>query len=102
MVKLLSTKELRNMPVADLRRDMRNLQGELAKQRMGLQLGKEKNSGTYRAEKRQMARMLTVLGEKAGESLQSTKANSTVAAPAEAKPTKAPAKKRSVSTKKAS
>lgn len=102
MSKHVSMKELRNMQPADILREVRTLRAELAKQRMGLALGKEKNSGSYKANKRQIARMLTVATEKTGESLQAKQADSTVPARAEEKAPKAASKKRSTSTKKAS
>lgn len=56
--------ELRNMQVADLTRESRGLRNEVAKMKIGINLGKQKNTGDYRDAKRQLARMLTVLTNK--------------------------------------
>jgi ribosomal protein L29 len=96
MAKHASTKELRNMPSADLQREARGLRADIAKQRMSLMLGKEKNSGVYRSAKRTLARMLTVAGEQKAEPVKA-------AAPVvETKPKKTTTKKKATSSKKAS
>lgn len=56
--------ELRNMPLADLRREVRGQRALLAKMKISIELGKEKNTGQYRREKSQLARMLTVVHDK--------------------------------------
>jgi len=57
-------KELLNMSVDDVRRDVREQRATVAKLSMGIRMGKEKNSALYKREKRQIARMLTVLTQK--------------------------------------
>ena len=97
-----SIPELRNMQVADLRRELKALRAEVAKLRIGLKLGKHKDSGSYKSAKRQIARMLMLLSEKRGESLQSASPDRTVPAAkrrAGAAPT---SKKRTSSPKKSS
>lgn len=64
MPRTSSSTELRKQPLEDLRREVAAKRLTLAKMRMGLRLQKEKNSGVYKAEKRELARMLTVMNEK--------------------------------------
>jgi len=58
--------ELRNMQVADLAREVRGLRNDVAKMKIGIKMGKQKDTGGYRTAKRQLARMLTVFTEKDG------------------------------------
>ena len=51
----------------DLARDTQAKRMQIAKMRMGLTLRSEKNSAQYRAERKELARMLTVLNEKQKE-----------------------------------
>ncbi|NLG07047.1 50S ribosomal protein L29, partial [Candidatus Peribacteria bacterium] len=64
MAQHASMKELLNMSVDDVRRDVREQRATVAKLSMGIRMGKEKNSALYKREKRQIARMLTVLTQK--------------------------------------
>lgn len=64
-----SLTELRNMQVADLQREVRAQRLSVAKMRLGIKMGKEKNSGKYQREKKNLSRMLTVLAEKQQTSL---------------------------------
>lgn len=102
MAKLATTTELRKMPLADLHKEIKEAEVQVAKLRLGVKLRKEKDTAKYVREKKQLARMKAVRSEKQREELQSAKAASTVAAPdapAKAAPAKKPAKKTS-STKK--
>lgn len=65
-------KELLNMSVDDVRRDVREQRATVAKLSMGIRMGKEKNSALYKREKRQIARMLTVLTQKGRSTSSST------------------------------
>jgi ribosomal protein L29 len=82
-------KELRNMQTADLRKEVEQKRVVVAKMRLGLEMRSEKDSALYRREKRELARILTVLGEKQGSE----------PAPAKATTGKTPLKKASKSRK---
>lgn len=58
-----SATEIRRMTAQELRRDLQVKRAESAKMRIGLQMQSEKNSGLYRAHKRDIARMTMVLRE---------------------------------------
>lgn len=58
-----TTKELRKMTPADLLKEIRQQDNEVVKLRLGVQLGKEKDSAKYVREKKQLARMKTVYSE---------------------------------------
>ncbi len=51
------------MTLPELRKDLQLKRAELAKMRLGLAMQSEKNSGLYRAHKRDIARMAMVLKE---------------------------------------
>ncbi|MDD3897065.1 MAG: 50S ribosomal protein L29 [Candidatus Peribacteraceae bacterium] len=61
MTKNVALIELRSMQVADLTREVRGLRNDVAKMKIGIKMGKQKDTGGYRSAKRQLARMLTVL-----------------------------------------
>jgi ribosomal protein L29 len=67
MASLLSIAELRKMQPKDLLRELREQAATVAKLRLGIKMNKEKDSGKYSREKKQFARMKTVLTEKAYE-----------------------------------
>lgn len=64
MSKYLSTTELHKMSVEDLHTEIRSSRNLIAKLRLGVTLQKEKNTAKYDNEKKQLARMLTVLSQK--------------------------------------
>ncbi len=64
MAQIVTLTELRSMQVADLSREVRGLRNDVAKMKISIKLGKQKDTGGYRGAKRQLARMLTVLSEK--------------------------------------
>jgi ribosomal protein L29 len=72
MAQHASMKELLNMSVDDVRRDVREQRATVAKLSMGIRMGKEKNSALYKREKRQIAHMLTVLTQKGRSTSSST------------------------------
>ncbi len=80
MAHSLSTKEIRNMQVEDLQREMQTLQLAVHKMRMEIRLKKEKDSAKYRREKKTLARMHYVLGEKRKDTLQKPEVSPTVPA----------------------
>tara|TARA_Y100000310_G_scaffold302833_1_gene340594 strand:- start:1828 stop:2118 length:291 start_codon:yes stop_codon:yes gene_type:complete len=84
MVKVTSIAELRKMQSQDLRGEMRAQEKLVNKLRLGVQLQKEKDSAKYITEKKQLARMSTVLTEKQAEELHAKNAERTVDAPKEA------------------
>lgn len=61
---LTSTKELRAMQNEDLRKEVAAQHTLVVKLRMGVKMGKEKDSAKYVRERKQLARMQTVLTEK--------------------------------------
>lgn len=64
MAHVTTLPELRNMQISDLRREVREQRTLVAKLRMTVRLGKEKDTARYRREKHQLARMLTVMASK--------------------------------------
>lgn len=60
MSSLTSVKELRKMSPEDLLKEIRQQESTVVKLRLGVQLGKEKDSAKYVREKKQLARMKTV------------------------------------------
>lgn len=76
-----TTAELRKMPLADLQKEIRQLEDQVAKQRLGVRMGSEKNSAKYVRERKALARMKTILTEKHIEQLSESKSDTTVAAP---------------------
>lgn len=81
MAKLISIIELRKMQPADLRKEIREQEGTVAKLRLGVEMKKEKDSAKYKREKVQLARMKTILTEKQTEQLLKGSTEPTVAAP---------------------
>ena len=65
MATLLTTTELRNMTLEDLRHELQVHSAKAAKIRMDIELKKEKDTAKYRRERRAIARMQTVIAEKA-------------------------------------
>lgn len=67
MTKQTTIKELRNMPLSDLHKEIRQKQQGLAKMRMAVKMGSEKDSAKYQKAKKELARMNTVVTEKNAE-----------------------------------
>lgn len=63
MATTTTTTELRKMTAADLAKEIRALEGEVVKLRLGVKLGKEKDSAKYVRQRKQLARMKTVYSE---------------------------------------
>ncbi|NOS67986.1 MAG: 50S ribosomal protein L29 [Candidatus Peribacteraceae bacterium] len=59
--------ELRSMQIADLHKELRAHQTHVRKMRMQITMNTEKDTGRYRQEKKQLARMMMVIGEKQKE-----------------------------------
>ena len=89
MASTLSIADLRNMTLKELQGEIARQQGLVRKMRMGITLGREKNSAGYRREKRQLARMSTVETGKRKEELSGKPKTRTLPPPAGK--TKAPA-----------
>jgi len=74
MATVTSITELRNMPASDLRKEVRAQRNTVAKMHLGIEMSKEKDTARYQREKKQLARMLTVLnGKEAEEKMKSKK-----------------------------
>lgn len=73
--------EFRKMTVADLRKEEMQQRTELAKLRLAVHMQKEKNAAKYTAAKKQLARLLTVVTEKAAEELQKKSSDTTLSTP---------------------
>lgn len=58
-----TTAELRAMSATDLRKDMIELKGSVAKNRLSVHAGTEKDTAAFARSKKQLARMLTVLNQ---------------------------------------
>lgn len=78
------------MQVKDLLKEIDEKRLAVAKMAMGVRMQSEKDTAKYRREKRELARMLTILGEKKASDLNTEPKNASVPAPAP--------KRRSVST----
>jgi len=64
MAATLTMDELKNMNLADLKREIREQSAMVAKLRLGISMKKEKDTAKFKREKKQLARMLTVLTQK--------------------------------------
>lgn len=87
MVHKTSTTELRRMTMDDIEREIRAKQMTVAKMRLGLKIGSEKDSARYKRERKQLAQLRTVqrdkMEEKGKKGLLKTKRSSgTLPAPA--------------------
>jgi large subunit ribosomal protein L29 len=66
-MKLKEVKELSNKTNADLKKMLNDLHANIAKVKMDLKLGRDKNTGQLKEMKRDVARVMTVLNMKKGE-----------------------------------
>ncbi len=64
MAKLLSTTELRSMNLQDLNREVKKQRIMVSAQRLAVHMGTDKDSARFNNERRQLARMLTVMHER--------------------------------------
>lgn len=64
MVNTVTVAELSKMTPADLLKEIRKQDDEVVRLRLGVKLGKEKDSAKYIREKKQLARMKTVYNQK--------------------------------------
>lgn len=69
MAKQTSIAELRTMQMKDLLGEIRTQERLVSKLRLGVKLRKEKDTAKYKSEKKQLARMRTVLAEKRADEL---------------------------------
>jgi ribosomal protein L29 len=82
MVKEHAINEMRKMPANDLQREVQIRKLSHAKNAIGVGMGKEKNTSVLKQERRAIARMLTVLGEKAkADGLKEKPKTTTIPAP---------------------
>lgn len=86
MPKPLSATDMRKMKPAELRKEIDGRRSSVAKIRIGITMRSHKDTAQFRREKKDLARMLTVLGEleNANSTLKANDKNSTVPAFAEA------------------
>lgn len=82
-----TTKELRAMSAAELRKDIAELTGAVAKKRFAVGSGAEKDTASYARSKKQLARMLTVQNQTERAALNKKPQSATMPAPASAKAT---------------
>lgn len=73
MSAIATTTELRSMQIADLRHELAAHRAIVRKMRLGIHMSKEKDTAKYRREKKALARMTAVMGEKEKEALQKPK-----------------------------
>lgn len=73
MATMTTTKELKKMTPADLAKEIRAKENEVVKLRLGVKLGKEKDSAKYIRERKQLARMKTVYTEVSAAPVKETK-----------------------------
>lgn len=64
MATALTMIELRSMSKQDLEREIRGKRIHIGALRLAVSIGKEKNTSVYKKEKKELARLLTVLCEK--------------------------------------
>lgn len=76
--------ELLKMTAEDLRRDAKEKRASIGKLRLALEMKKEKDSAKLRRERRDLARVLTVVSMKKAEALQKKPSSPTVSAPKKA------------------
>ncbi|MCA9370850.1 MAG: 50S ribosomal protein L29 [Candidatus Peregrinibacteria bacterium] len=98
MSALTTTKELRNMTPEDLAKEIRAQEGEVVKLRLGVKLGKEKDSAKYVRQKKQLARMKTVYSETVQTGQKEQKKNTSV--PSNTSVSSGPNRKNSSANKK--
>ena len=63
MATTLTAGEIRKMQRDDLLSEVTTKRGEIAKMRLGIEMGSHKDTAAYRRAKKELARMLTVLEE---------------------------------------
>ncbi len=61
MTQILSMSELLKMTPAEVQKELKQKRAAIAKTRLALELGKEKNSATLRLDRQAVARLLTAL-----------------------------------------
>lgn len=73
MTHIVTVAELRSMPIADLQKEFRAQRAHVCKMRLQITMNTEKDTGRYRREKKQLARMMMVLEEKKTQLMQKPK-----------------------------
>lgn len=79
-MKKTPAKDLRNLQAADLESEARTLRREIGALRMGIALRSEKDTAKLKRDRRQLARILTILGEKQAKPLKKAVSSATVSA----------------------
>jgi ribosomal protein L29 len=90
MASTLSIIDLRKMQVSDLEKDLQEKKLAVAKTRLDIGMMSQKDTAIYKKEKKDIARMLTVINEKKGEgmTLKTEEKTATVRAPRASKKAK--------------
>lgn len=81
MSTLATIAELLKMPLEDLIREIQEQRTLVARLRLEVKMGKQKDIAKYQREKKQLARMLTVMVQKQEKELQNTNSDTTLSAP---------------------
>jgi ribosomal protein L29 len=79
-----TTTELQKMNLEDLHREAKAKRATIARKKLHLELKKDKDSGSFRSEKKALARILTIANMKKGEALQKKPVSPKVSAPKKA------------------
>ena len=85
--------ELQKMTTEDLHREAKAKRAGLGRKRLHLELKKDKDSASFRREKKELARILTIANMKKGEALQKKSSSPKVSAPSGAPERRASTKK---------
>jgi ribosomal protein L29 len=90
MASTLTIIDLRKMQVSDLEKDLQEKKLAVAKLRIDIGMMSQKDTAKYKKEKKDVARMLTVINEKKGEgmTLKTEEKTATVRAPRASKKAK--------------
>lgn len=91
MASLSTITELRNMQAAELEKDLQEKKLAVAKMRLDIDMRSQKDTAQYKKEKKQVARIQTILTEKKadGKGLKTAQKTATVRAPRASKGAKA-------------
>ena len=81
------------MTPEDLHREAKGKRAIIGKKRLALELKKEKDSASFRRDRKELARILTIANMKKGEALQKKPSSSKVSAPSGAPERRASTKK---------
>jgi len=91
MASISTTTELRNMQISELEKDLQEKKLIVAKMRLDVDMRSQKDTAQYKKEKKQVARIQTIITQKKAEGmgLKTEKKTATVRAPRASKGAKA-------------